>query len=164
MTKLLAIAAAFLLAISTSVTTAQAGMRVGIGIGVGALALGAIAKAHRHHEAEEYRAHRKARTVYREREKRPTRSAKKSTSKPPQQTAEVEAEPVSSEASSIASSAADAPPAIITGSTGKPVAAKAETASLISADTTQDDDEAGHGMDCKKFFPSVGMTLSVPCE
>lgn len=164
MTKLFAIATILILAISTSVTTAQAGMRVGFGIGVGTLALGAIANAHRHHEAQEYRAHRKARTVYRDREKSPVRAAKKSASKPQQQLAEIEAAPVSSEASGIASSDTETTPSITTGSL-KSTETKAKTASLTTEHANPESDgDAGHGMDCKKFFPSVGMTLSVPCE
>jgi hypothetical protein len=38
--------------------------------------------------------------------------------------------------------------------------AAAETTDTATVDTPN----AGKKIDCKKFFPSVGMTLSVPCE
>ena len=34
----------------------------------------------------------------------------------------------------------------------------------VKADATTKREKAASKLDCKKFFPSVGMTLSVPCE
>ena len=167
MTKLLALATALIFAATTYTSTAQAGMRAGIGIGVGGLALGALGamsnSGHRS-EAREYSTRKKERAVRRQREeKAPVRAAKKSKPETTQQAATA-----SNEASGIAGKDG---PAVTTGSTDT---ATAETEnSSISLASASDDlaakkiDTASQetkSLDCKKFFPSVGMTLSVPCE
>lgn len=159
MTKLLALAAALTIALSSSISTAQAGMRVGIGIGVGGLAIGALgAMARNAHRSEpQYRERKKARTVRREREeKAPVRTAKDATS----------------ESSSIATQGDETAPEVITGSTETQAQPENSAIALTSLDdpapskgaSVETASQLSKSLDCKKFFASVGMTLSVPCE
>lgn len=176
MTKLLAIAAALTLAFSTSVSTAQAGnngVRLGIGLGVGALAIGAIANSAQRSEAREYRERKKVRAARREREEQaPTRSSKKSKAEKTEVAEKQPAAETTNEASSIAASADEALPKVVTGSTelaSQPehssiALTSAEDPAPVKAKTVETASQAPKSLDCKKFFPSVGMTLSVPCE
>ncbi|MEI9901475.1 MAG: hypothetical protein WDN31_16545 [Hyphomicrobium sp.] len=182
MTKLLALAAALALAFSTSISAAQAGgngVRLGIGIGVGALAIGAIANGAQRSEAREYQGRKKTRAARREREEQaPTRSTKKPKAEKTEVAEEETAVPVDSakidsETSSIASSGEDAAPAVITGSAEPATLPENSSVALTSAEepappktaaATTTASQGTKALDCKKFFPSVGMTLSVPCE
>lgn len=181
MSKLLALATALVLAVVTTMSTAQAGnngVRLGIGLGVGALAIGAIANSAQRSEAREYRERKKTRAVRREREeKAPVRSAKRSKPEKAQEVQEAAYEEPAvdtiTEASSIAGADDVVAPEVITGSTevadqnnenssialtsiDEPAPAAGKSKSLETA--------SQKSLDCKKFFPSVGMTLSVPCE
>jgi len=174
MTKLLVLATALTLALASFVSTAQAGMRVGIGVGGLAIgAIGAIANSGRSSEAREYRERRKPRAARREsEEKAPTRTAKKSKSEKSETTEEAKSEtPATTEASSIAAAEGATPVApVTTGSMTAVSGIEHSSIALASADErpmakkvdTASDNSTGLG--CKKFFPSVGMTLSVPCE
>lgn len=187
MIKLLALASALTLAAISSIVPAQAGMRVGIGLGVGGLAvgtLGAMANENRYSEEREYRERRKSRAAREDREEKSSRSSKKSKSEKTDTASKSEGRSKegasTAEASSIAGTAGDVQPQTATGSiaasdtrnehssiamaTGEipakasaadptPVAKKIDTASQTT-----------NSLDCKKFFPSAGMTLSVPCE
>jgi hypothetical protein len=178
MTKLLALATALIFAATTYTSTAQAGMRVGIGIGVGGLALGALGAMSNKGggEAREYRSRKKERAVRREREeKAPVRAAKKSKSETTQQAAKesVAKEPAfeaSNEPSGIASKDGPGVPTVTTGSTDIAAQTENSSISLASADEAapvKKIDTASQetkNLDCKKFFPTAGMTLSVPCE
>ena len=64
-----------------------------------------------------------------------------------------------SENSSITSAALDT--AAIEPETLTPVAVKTDA---VEPKATSKPEKAASKLDCKKFFPSVGMTLSVPCE
>jgi hypothetical protein len=64
-----------------------------------------------------------------------------------------------SENSSITTAALDT--ASIEPPTVTPVEVKADA---TEAKTSSKPEKAASKLDCKKFFPSVGMTLSVPCE
>jgi hypothetical protein len=178
MTKLLALATAVIFAISTFAATAQAGMRVGIGIGVGGVALGALGAMSNggggRSEAREYSSRKKERAS--RREKTPSRTAKKSKSEPTQEASKEPAEKTpafaaSSEASGIATTDGAPVSPVTTGSTDL-AAAKSENSSISLASATTAEapkkvDTASQetkALDCKKFFPSVGMTLSAPCE
>lgn len=178
MTKLIALATALILAISTSVSTAQAGnnaVKLGIGIGVGALAIGAIANGAQRSEAREYRERKKVRAARREREeKASTRPSKKSKT---ETTDVAEKQPVDetiNEASSIAASGHETSPQAITGSTELASQPEHSSIALTSAEvpapapaktkTVETASQGQKSLDCKKFFPSAGMTLSVPCE
>jgi hypothetical protein len=177
MTKLLALATAIVFAISSFSATAQAGMRgvgIGIGIGVGLGALGAMSNgSSRRSEAREYTSRKKERAA--RREKTPSRTAKKSKSEPTQEASKETSEKApafaaSSEASGIATKDGAPVSPVTTGSTD--LAAQSENSSISLASATTADaskkiDTASQetkSLDCKKFFPSVGMTLSAPCE
>jgi hypothetical protein len=178
MTKLLALATALIFVVSSFATTAQAGMRVGIGIGVGGVALGALGAmsngGSRRSEAREYSSRKKERAS--RREKAPSRTAKKSKSEPVQQASEEAHEKApafaaSSEASGITTTDG-APVSPVTTSSTDLAAAQSENSSISlasasTADASKKIDTASQEtkiLDCKKFFPSVAMTLSVPCE
>ena len=64
-----------------------------------------------------------------------------------------------SENSSITSAALDT--AALEPETVTPVEVKADA---VEPKATSKPEKAASKLDCKKFFPSVGMTLSVPCE
>lgn len=178
MNKLLSLATALTFAASTFASTAQAGMRVGVGIGVGGLALGALGAMSngggRSGEAREYRSRKHERSVRREREeKAPVRAAKKSKSETTQEAskgsdAKEPASTATNESSGI-TLGKDTPSAPVTTASADTATqtenssislASGEVSSVQKVDTAQDT----KGLDCKKFFPSVGMTLSVRCE
>ena len=180
MTKLLALATALVFAISSFSATAQAGMRgvgIGIGIGVGLGAIGAMSNGGGRSEAREYSSRKKERASRRERqEKAPSRTAKKSKSESTQEASKEPAEKTpafaaSSEASGIATTDGAPVSPVTTGSTDL-AAAKSENSSIslasaATAEAPKKVDTASQetkSLDCKKFFPSVGMTLSAPCE
>ena len=182
MSKLLALAAALIFTFTATMSTAQAGMRgvgIGIGIGVGLGAIGAMSNSGRgSYEAREYRQRKKARSVRREREeKAPVRSAKKSKSDKSEKTEQAAKEPESAatnEASAIATTGGPIVAPVTTGATAT-ADAQTEHSSISLASATDDaapvkkidtasQETTGKSLDCKKFFPSVGMTLSVPCE
>ena len=177
MTKLLALATALIFAISSFSATAQAGMRgvgIGIGIGVGLGAIGAMSNGGGRSQAREYTSRKKERAS--RREKTPSRTAKKSKSESTQEASKEPAEKTpavatSSEASGIATKDGAPVSPETTGSTDL-AAAQSENSSISLASATTAEapkkiDTASQetkGLDCKKFFPSVGMTLSAPCE
>lgn len=155
---------------------AHAGSKTRLGIG---LAIGAIGAMHAINKAKRYerkRINKKRHKVRRHKAKRKVYTAKK---KKPVVKAPVVAkvavpvptlpvkkdavdlvsieQPVVSENSSISTAAL--PPIEETASIDKTVNASAEPVQA-AADTA----ETAEKLDCKKFFPSVGMTLSVPCE
>jgi hypothetical protein len=180
MPKLLALATALIFAASSFASTAQAGMRVGVGIGVGGLALGALGAMSNgggRSEAREYSSRKRERAARREREEKSTRSAKKSKSESTQQAEKEPAEKAPSftatnEHSGIAGNGGPAPSPVSTGSTAT-ASSQMENSSISLADAdgaapkkidTASQETTGKSLDCKKFFPSVGMTLSVPCE
>ena len=178
MSKLLALATALIFAATTFASTAQAGMRVGIGIGIGGLALGAMSNGGGRGEAREYRERKRERASRRVREeKAPVRSAKKSKSDKSEKTEQAAEEPASTatnEASAIATTGGPVVAPVTTGATAT-ADAQTEHSSISLASATDDaapvkkidtasQETTGKSLDCKKFFPSVGMTLSVPCE
>jgi hypothetical protein len=180
MTKLLALATTLIFVVSSFATTAQAGMRVGIGIGVGGVALGAMGAmsngGSRRSESREYSSRKKERAARRARqEKAPSRTAKKTKSEPTQEASKDAAETTpdfvaSNEASGIAT--LDEAPASPVTTASTDLAAQSENSSIsLTSATTADAatkidtaSQQAKSLDCKKFFPSVGMTLSVPCE
>ena len=154
MTKsLVAIATATLAAATLLSSAAEAGFRIGVGFGGG---VPPYLTDYNKQAASEYKAKKRYRAVRRE-ESTPVRAAKKKsatgasvakaekvekieTETAPAKTAETENSSISLEKIDLAEK-----------TTAEPVktAAAAPTARQI---------------DCKKFFPSVGLTLTVPCE
>jgi hypothetical protein len=179
MTRLFSLVTALILAAASLASNAHAGMRVGVGIGVGGIALGALGgmSSGGRGEAREYRERKKARTARREHEEKShTRSAKRSKAKS-EDTDTAEKEPerkgdkaVSLEHSAIAVGQDAGPAPVTTGSTKTVAETESSSISRVSAggeepakviDTASEDTKR---LDCKKFMPSVGMTMSVPCE
>jgi hypothetical protein len=149
MTKtILAIATAFLALMTVFASAAEAGRKVRLGFG------GPLPSFTAHGPSKSYGAKRyKTKRIYRAAKKRKARPAKKRIAKrktvskkvATTKTAPIETETVN-ENSTIA------------------------TASLDSNDTNEteakptDEPKAPRNVGCKKFFPTVGMTLTVPCE
>ncbi len=159
---LVAIAAAFL-AVTTLCSAAEAGFKVRIGFG---FPMGGF-NAH-HGGGYEHRRHRRHRYVVRKAKKK-VHVAKSKTSAPKKAKQIAKVEPA----------AVAAPEPIVQTETENssitPVEAVTETSSTektaetadIAADPVTpvaDEQKTVNKLDCKKFVPSVGMTLSVPCE
>ena len=130
--------------------------------------------SNRRSEAREYTSRKKERAS--RREKAPSRTAKKSKSEPTQEASKEPAETApavaaSTEASGIATEDG-APVSPVTNGSTDLAAAQSENSSIsltsaTTADASKKIDTASQetkNLDCKKFFPSVGMTLSAPCE
>ena len=174
MTKLLALATALIFAATTYTSTAQAGMRVGLGSASAASPWAPSApcptRAAAAKPASTGRARKSALSAASAR-RRPRFAPPRSRSPKP---GEAEKETSRNRfhtkraASSLGKDSAPAP--VTTGSTD--IAAQTENSSISLAsandagsvkkiDTASQETKS---LDCKKFFPSVGMTLSVPCE
>lgn len=147
-------------------TQAHAGLKGKLGIG---LAIGAAAIiASQHHNYESRRAYRERHYVRRQAKRNKVYASKKKPAAKTVEVAKVEEEPaqlpakqaVVSENSSI--TVAALPPV------AEPVEEQVEEqAAEESANATPEPVAAVTGDvagDCKKFFPSVGLTLTVPCE
>ena len=146
-------------AMLTSTAPAQAGMkgRLAVGLAIGALSV--MAHEHRRYEhrkwkKKRYQARRKAKTkIYTS--KKSSSSTKKVAKAKPAPEQKVADTDVENENSSISTAALE------------PIE---ETASIdnVAAEVSESEPEEGqksaNKLDCKKFFPSVGMTLSVSCE
>jgi hypothetical protein len=172
MKRLLFVVAIAVFAVSAMLTPsapAQAGFkgRLAVGLALGAIALSHQRYEHRRVKKKRYHARRKAtKKVYATKKSKP--STKKVAKAEPAPQPELKDETidtiVENENSSI-STAALAPieeTASIdkTEPTPEPVNVVAEvpeTEPAIGQETAKK-------LDCKKFFPTVGMTLSVPCE
>ncbi len=145
---------------------AQAGMKGRLAIG---LAIGAIGVMAHQHQQYERRKWRKKHYQARRRATKKVYTAKKKSTPKVEEVAEVEPAPmpvpkpdflVENENSSISTAALE------------PID---ETASIddaepvnVAAEATDSEPASGpktaKKLDCRKFFPTVGMTLSVPCE
>jgi hypothetical protein len=165
---LIAVAAAVFAigAMLTPSAPAQAGFkgRFAIGLAIGAIALSQRHHAHRHWQKKRYYARRKAeKKVY----------ASKKSSSPTKKIAKAEPEPkvetvnepvenalIENENSSI-SVAALAPVKETASIDG---AEAAEPVAETSEAKPENGQKSASKLDCKKFFPAVGMTLSVSCE
>lgn len=166
--SLVALFAALVAVATMFASTAEAGFKIRLGFG-GPLpsftAHGNGGHAKRHYYRKRYIARRAAKKVVVAKKSKPSavKVAKKEVSKPQvvaTAPAEVVEEPevtADSENSSITTAALD------------PAAAGTEAASVeVKADATTEkaavEPKRTSKLDCKKFFPSVGMTLTVPCE
>lgn len=176
MNKSLAIVAAILAAVTMLASSAQAGLKIRLGFG-GPLpvftAHGNGGHSARHYHRKRYLtrrivkkkvyvAKRKAEPKIAKQEKKPKVIAKAPTPKPTVVAAAPVVEPeliADSENSSITTAALETQEIA-------PVAAAEDGAPApIEAVTTEPKPaKAASKLDCKKFFPSVGMTLTVPCE
>ncbi len=156
---LIAIVSAAFAVTSIFASSAQAGFRGRFAVG---LAVGALL-AHQHYEHEHWR----KRHIYVQRRTEKVYVSRK-TSRKSNDVAKVDTPPVDtadSENSSITTAALtpaeqETPVATTESVTTTPPAA----VDPKPAEATADGQQTAKKLDCKKFFPSVGMTLSVPCE
>jgi hypothetical protein len=171
MSKLPVALIAALIAVATLYSsTAEAGLRIGIGFGFGgpSFAHGNGGGYKKHYHRKRYIARRvKKEKVYVAKRKvsEPKVAKVEKVAKPevvataPVVEADVIAE---NENSSITTAALDST-AAVDPETVTPVEVKAETKTVEAKPAVSKPEKAAK-LDCKKFFPSVGMTLSVPCE
>ncbi len=172
----LALIAAIICAATTFASGAEAGFRIRLGFGGPLPAF--TAHGNSYHGAREY--HRK-RYVARHREKKPkVHVAKKKAAPEPkvakkQQREKVAAKPATKKPIDVAETAA-ATPADTENSSITTAALETTEATATTGNTEAIDvqipepkpairpGKQASKLDCKKFFPSVGMTLTVPCE
>lgn len=168
----LALIAAIICVATTFASGAEAGFRVRLGFGGPLPAF--TAHGNSYHGAREY--HRK-RYVARHRTKKPkVHVAKKKAAPEPkvakkQQREKVAAKPEAKKPIPVAEAPADTENSSITTAaleTNEPAPAT-ENTEAIDVQIPEPKPAIGPGkqaskLDCKKFFPSVGMTLTVPCE
>ena len=174
-----ALIAALLAAVTMFASSAEAGLKIRLGFG-GPLpsftAHGGNYHSGRHYHRKRYLARRvKKEKVYVAKRKAAEPKVAKAPTKKPATVAKavpaapaVEPEVIADSENSSISTAALEEPAVA------PVAAKTDEAAVVVpakavAETTvpqpeQKPAKAASKLDCKKFFPSVGMTLTVPCE
>jgi hypothetical protein len=161
MTKsIVAIAAAILAATTLLTSTAQAGMRIHLGFG------GVPPYLTNYNKEAAYetrrRAQKRAYRAARRHEQAPVHTAKKVKS---EDVAKVE--PKVEEAPKTLAQTENSSISVASISetkTGAQTETKAETAAADEPVKTAAATPSERSLDCKKFFPSVGMTLSVPCE
>ncbi len=169
MSKLPVAIIAALIAVATMYSSAaEAGLRIGFGFG------GGLPFAHGNGGGYSKQHHHRKRYIARRVKKQKVYVAKRKVSEPKVAKVEKVAKPAvvatapvvepeviaDSENSSITTAALDAT-AAVDSETVTPVEVKAESAAAKPAVSKP---EKAAKLDCKKFFPSVGMTLSVPCE
>ena len=148
---ILAIATAFLAAMTVFASAAEAGFKVGLGFG------GPLPAFTAHSPSKSYGAKRyKKKRVYRAAKKRKARPAKKRIVNRKTFTKKVErakTAPIKTETKNENSTISTA---------------LVDTDETVKTETTEtkakDEPEAPRNVTCKKFFPTVGMTLTVPCE
>jgi hypothetical protein len=172
MTKsLVALIGTLIAAATMFASSAEAGLKIKFGFGGGFPAFhnNGGGHAHRHYQRKRYVARRVAKKTVVAKKSTPSVSkvAKAGKVSKPEVVAAV---PVTEEVDVIAdnenSSIAGAGEPIKTSAVADP---ETETSGIAEADAKPAKDEAKPGktagkLDCKKFFPSVGMTLSVSCE
>ena len=161
---------AALVAVATMYSSAaDAGLRIGFGFG------GGLPFAHGNGGGYKQQHHRK-RYIARRAKKQKVYVAKRKVSEPKVAKVEKVAKPAvvatapvaepeviaDSENSSITTAALDST-AAVDQETVQPVEVKAESKTVAAKPAVSKPEKAAK-LDCKKFFPSVGMTLSVPCE
>lgn len=164
---LIAVAAAVFALTSMFTPSAQAGFkgRLAVGLAVGALSVLAHQNRHRRYHNRRWRrrhhhVHHRAparKKVYVTKKAAPEPEVAKVEDKvelPVQKKAETE----NSSITTAALPDADQPAATETAE------ATDETAAVTAEPVASTEPQTANELDCKKFFPSVGMTLSVPCE
>ena len=176
----LALLAALICAATAFASSAEAGFRVRLGFGGPLPAFTAYGNSH--HGAREY--HRKRYVKHRTTKKEKVHVAKKKAAPEPkvakkQKQEKVAAKPATKKPLAVAKTPASAPvtePAETENSSITTATLEANEAEAASNDPEQIDvqipepkpaispGKQASKLDCKKFFPSVGMTLTVPCE
>jgi len=158
---LIAFATAVIAAMTMFTSAAEAGMklRIGFGFPIGAFTAhgGGGYGHHRRYRRHKYVKRRvKHKKVYHAKKKAESNAEVAKTEEAPKATPVVEK--VESENSSITTAALPAPE-----ETPVEEIAPQETSEAVEAKPATEQEETAK-LDCKKFFPAVGMTLSVPCE
>ena len=171
--SLVALIGTLIAAATMFASSAEAGLKIKFGFGGGFPAFhshgGGGGYGHRHYQRKRYIARRVAKKTYVAKKSTPSVSkvAKADKVSKPEVVATA---PVAEEVEVIAdnenSSIAGAAEPIKTSAIADP---ETETPAAVEADAKPSKDEAkpektAGKLDCKKFFPSVGMTLSVSCE
>jgi len=164
MNKPLIALAAAIAALAATVSQAEAGFRIGIGFG---FPMGAF----NHHDS--YEAPRRIYRSERVYERAPVRARKV---QPKEEIAKSDDTPVAQNENSSIAVGADkvasvenssitvaSEPVKITETKKTAEAAKAIEPAKV-AEVKTDKPAVAQKLDCKKFFPSVGLTLTVPCE
>lgn len=161
---LIAIAAAVFAMSAMLAPPAQAGMKGRLAVGLAIGAIGIMAHQQRRYE------HRKRHHHARRRAAKKVYTAKKKSAPKVEEVAKAEPAPlpeqkvvdaaVDNENSSISTAALAPIEETASVDNAEPVNFVAEAPESVPA-TGQ---ETAKRLDCKKFFPTVGMTLSVPCE
>jgi hypothetical protein len=142
---ILAIATAFLAVMTVFASAAEAGFQVRLGFGSPLPAFTA------HGPSKSYSAKRhKKKRIYKAAKKRKARPAKKRVVKKKTTVETAKTAPVKTEAENENST-------ISTASLDKNETVETEV-------TAKDEPKTARNVGCKKFFPTVGMTLTVPCE
>jgi hypothetical protein len=169
MSKLPVAIIAALVAVATMYSsTAEAGLRIGFGFGGGLpFAHGGGGYSQQHHHRKRYIARRvkKEKAYVAKRKVSEPKVAKVEKVKPEVVATAPVVEPdviADSENSSITTAALDST-AAVDPETVTPVKVKTESKTAAAKPAVSKPEKAAK-LDCKKFFPSVGMTLSVPCE
>jgi len=173
MNKILIAIATVVFALGGMITSsAQAGFKTRLGIGLAIGAASIIANQHRY----ERRA-RRTRHHARRKAKRKVHVTQKRAVSPKPAVAEVEDTPIVAPVKKTAAisrnssiTTAALPPAedeveVEVEDQATETAADETPVPVEPAETSASDaEQTANKLDCKKFFPSVGMTLSVPCE
>jgi hypothetical protein len=156
-------------AMLTPTAPAQAGWKGRLAVGLALGAIGAMSHQHRYE-----RRHRrwKARHHAPRKAKEKAYVAKKKPAKSTPEVAEVAAPmpevPVQkaeiNENSSISTAAVEPVEETASIDSAEPAAEPAKVVAEVPETEPANGQKAASKLDCKKFFPAVGMTLSVPCE
>jgi hypothetical protein len=162
---LIAIVSAAFAVTSIFTSSAQAGFKGRLAVG---LAIGALSVMAHQHRYEEHRRWRERHYAKRHRRHEPVYVKR---SEPAPKKADVAEEKVETpsvdtadnENSSI-TTAALTPAEEPTASTTPSAETADQTAEMPPVEPVAEGPKTANKLDCKKFFPSVGMTLSVPCE
>jgi hypothetical protein len=159
MTKSLLTLATVLLAATTMLTSAaEAGFKVRLGFGGPLPSFTAYGNSGSYGRNCHKRAYRTAHY-----DKAPVRVSRKAALSAPVAQADEKSE---ADTAPVTVAAVEENSSIVVGPT-EPAKVMAETKAVEpvkTASATPSEAPAEHKIDCKKFFPSVGMTLSVPCE
>jgi hypothetical protein len=150
---------------------AQAGWkgRLAVGLAIGALSAMSHEQRYEHRRLRErryYARHQHTKKVYATKKSKPeTEDVAKVEPPPlPQAKSEVMDAMVENENSSISTAALTPVEQTATNTTPEPTPEPAKVVAEVPVTQPEDAPKTAKRLDCKKFFPSVGMTLSVSCD
>ncbi len=150
---------------------AQAGWkgRLAVGLAIGAISAMSHQQRYEHRRLRErryYARHRHAKKVYATKKSKPATEdvAEVEPAPLPQAKSEVMDAMVENENSSISTAALSPVEQTATINAAEPTPGPAKVVADVPATEPEDGPKTAERLDCKKFFPSVGMTLSVSCD